>query len=124
MPDRPLNAGPLSNADCRDAVRHYARCRAFLFPGEEDFGISPLEAQASGRPVIAYAAGGALDTIVPGVTGELFHEPTVEALAAKLSHFQPARYDPERIREHALQFDSSVFKQRMKEFVDRVANGA
>lgn len=104
--------------------RYYARCKAFLFPGEEDFGISPLEAQASGRPAIAYAAGGALDTIVPGVTGELFHDQTVQSLAGLLKDFDPARYDPERIRQHALQFDSGVFKRRMKEFVEGVLNGA
>ena len=104
--------------------RYYSRCRAFLFPGEEDFGISPLEAQASGRPAIAYAAGGALDTIVPGVTGELFQEQTVEGLAEVLGRFEASRYDPQRIRQHALQFDSSVFKKQMQDFVERVANGA
>ncbi|HEY8691314.1 MAG TPA: glycosyltransferase [Chloroflexota bacterium] len=104
--------------------RYYARCKAFLFPGEEDFGISPLEAQASGRPAIAYAAGGALDTILPGVTGELFAAQTVDSLADVLGNFDPSRYDPQRIREHALRFDSGVFKQHMKEFVERVANGA
>jgi glycosyltransferase involved in cell wall biosynthesis len=104
--------------------RCYARCRAFLFPGEEDFGISPLEAQASGRPAIAYAAGGALDTVLPGVTGELFQEQTVDSLADVLGRFDPSRYDPQRIREHALQFDSSVFKQQMTEFVERVVHGA
>ncbi len=103
---------------------YYARCRAFLFPGEEDFGISPLEAQAAGRPAIAFAAGGALDTIEPGVTGELFYEQSVESLTQVLSDFDPARYDPERIREHAQAFDSSVFKCRMQEFVERVMHGA
>jgi len=103
---------------------YYARCKAFLFPGEEDFGISPLEAQACGRPAIAYAAGGALDTIVPGVTGELFENQTVDSLASVLRAFDASRYDPQRIREHALQFDSSVFKRRMKEFVEGVLSGA
>ena len=109
-----------------DAVvrRYYSHCRAFLFPGEEDFGISPLEAQASGRPAIAFAGGGALDTVVPGVTGELFEEQTVDALAEVLGNFDASRYDPQRIRQHALQFDSSVFKQQMRDFVERVANGA
>ena len=55
----------------------YAGCRALLFPGEEDFGLTPLEAQASGRPVVAYAAGGALDTVLPGATGEFFAERTL-----------------------------------------------
>ena len=58
-----------------------ARCRAFLFPGEEDFGITPLEAGACGKPVIAFAAGGALDSIVEGVTGEFFRKPTAQSLA-------------------------------------------
>lgn len=102
----------------------YAHCKAFLFPGEEDFGISPLEAQACGRPAIAFAAGGALDTIVPGATGELFQEQTVDSLAAVLRDFDGSRYDPQRIREHALQFDSSVFKQRIEELVERVTDGA
>jgi glycosyltransferase involved in cell wall biosynthesis len=106
-------------------VRDYlARCRGFLFPGEEDFGITPLEAQSCGRPAIAYAAGGALDTIKPGETGELFPQQTVEALTDVLARFDATRYDPQRIREHALQFDSSVFKQRMAEFVNGVLNGA
>jgi len=108
-----------------ETVRHcYTRCKAFLFPGEEDFGISPLEAQASGRPAIAYAAGGALDTIQPGVTGELFQQQTVDALAHVLQEFDASRYDPHQIREHALRFDSSVFKQRMWEFVEKVMDGA
>jgi len=111
-------------ADDELVRRHYARCKAFLFPGEEDFGISPLEAQASGRPAIAYAAGGALDTIKPGVTGELFHEQSVDALVNVLKDFDPSRYDPQEIRQHALQFDSSVFKQRMRDFVERLTDGA
>ena len=108
-----------------EVVRDYmARCRGFLFPGEEDFGISPVEAQASGRPAIAYAAGGALDTIRPGETGELFSEQTVEALVEVLARFDATRYDPVRIREHALQFDSSVFKQCIGNFVQGVMHGA
>ncbi|MHB8619469.1 MAG: glycosyltransferase [Chloroflexota bacterium] len=109
-----------------DAVvrRHYARCRAFLFPGEEDFGISPLEAQASGRPVIAYGAGGALDTVRPGVTGELFGRQTVDDLAEVLARFNHERYDAGAIRDHAMAFDSEVFKRRMAEFVDGVMHGA
>ncbi|MGH2518407.1 MAG: glycosyltransferase, partial [Chloroflexota bacterium] len=108
-----------------DAVQRYvSRCRAFLFPGEEDFGITPVEAQASGRPVIAYAAGGALDTVLPGQTGELFAEQTVDSLSRTLRAFDPARYDPGAIRRHALRFDSDVFKTRLREFLEGVLYGA
>jgi len=94
-----------------------ARCRAFLFPGLEDFGIAPVQAQAAGRPVIAFAGGGALDTVIPGVTGELFAEQTVASLCAVLRTFDPARYDPARVRAHALQFDSTVFAQQIGDYV-------
>ncbi len=95
----------------------YAGCRAFIFPGEEDFGISPLEAQASGRPVIAYGAGGALETVVSGTTGEFFTEQTADALAEKVSRFNPRQYDPATIRRHAEGFDTEVFKRKIAEFV-------
>jgi glycosyltransferase involved in cell wall biosynthesis len=95
----------------------FARCRAFVFPGYEDFGITPVQAQAAGRPVIAYGAGGALDTVIPDKTGVLFHEPTVEALMDALKNFQDSRYNPTLIREHALSFDSRVFQQRITAFI-------
>ncbi len=96
-----------------------ARCRAFLFPGREDFGITPLQAGAAGRPVIAFRGGGALDTVIPGVTGELFAEQTVDSLAAALRAFDPARYDPARIRAHALKFDSQVFAAQITAYVEQ-----
>lgn len=96
-----------------------ARAQAFIFPGLEDFGIAPVEAMAAGRPVIAYAGGGALDTVVPGVTGELFSPLTPEALAQTVRDFDPARYDPPTIRRHAEQFDRSVFGRRLRQFIDR-----
>lgn len=97
--------------------RLYANCRAFLFPGQEDFGIAPLEAQASGRPVIAYGAGGALETVKPGVTGEFFTEQTAAAVTNALRHFDDGDYDPVVIRRHAENFDTEVFKRRISEFV-------
>ena len=96
-----------------------ARCRAFLFPGAEDFGIAPVEAMAAGRPVIAYAYGGALDTVVEGVTGTLFREQTVESLIDALQRFDPDVYDPQAIRHHAQQFDASVFRQKIADCVSQ-----
>lgn len=97
--------------------RMLARCRAFVFPGEEDFGIAPLEAQAAGRPVIAYSAGGALETVIDGVTGCFFPEQTADALAEVMRHFHDKDYDPATIRRHAQRFDTEVFKARFSAFV-------
>ncbi len=97
---------------------HLARCRAFIFPGDEDFGLTPVEAQASGRPVIAYGAGGALASVVEGATGEFFYEQTPEALAEVVSHFQYERYDALAIRRHAEEFDTQVFLRRFSQFVE------
>ncbi len=94
-------------------------CRAFIFPGEEDFGIAPLEAQAAGRPVIAYAAGGALETVVEGVSGLFFDEPTAESLAAAVVHLDSVNFDPVLIREHAQKYDRAVFQRTFAEFVRR-----
>ncbi|MAG36715.1 MAG: glycosyl transferase [Dehalococcoidia bacterium] len=94
-----------------------ARCRALLFPGEEDFGLTPLEVQASGRPVIALARGGALETVADGATGLLFPEPTVESLAAALTGFRDTEFDARVIRRRAVRFDTSHFKRRLRQFV-------
>jgi glycosyltransferase involved in cell wall biosynthesis len=94
-----------------------ARCRAFIFPGVEDFGITPVQAMAAGRPVIAYAGGGALDYVVEGVTGTFFYEQTAEALAKAVSQFDDAAYDPVTIRTHAEQFDTGVFKKKVQMFI-------
>lgn len=94
-----------------------ARAKAFLFPGLEDFGITPVQAQAAGRPVIAYGAGGALDTVIPGITGQHFAALTVESLIDVLQSFDAANYDPHMIREHALQFDRERFLQRIDAYL-------
>jgi glycosyltransferase involved in cell wall biosynthesis len=107
--------GGLSDAEVLD---YYARCRALLLPGEEDFGITPLEAQASGRPVIAYGAGGALASIIDGITGAFFHEQTVESMAEVLSSFDERLYDPQTIRNHALEFDKPRFHRRILQFIE------
>lgn len=92
----------------------YRRCRAVVFPGEEDFGIVPVEAQACGRPVVAFAAGGALETIIDGETGLLFEEQSAEALAAAMARVETMRFDADRIRAHALQFDETVWRARIE----------
>jgi glycosyltransferase involved in cell wall biosynthesis len=96
-----------------------ARCKAFLFPGLEDFGITPVQAQAAGRPVIAYSGGGALDTVIHSVTGELFNELTVESLMTVMSDFDDTRYDTAKIRAHAEKFDSRHFNKQITAYVSQ-----
>ena len=107
----------------RPVVReHLARCRALIFPGVEDFGIVPVEAQAAGRPVIAYAAGGALETVVDGVTGLFFREQSPAALGEAVEQFEKAAFDKQLIREHARQFDAARFAEQMRAFVAAKVN--
>lgn len=106
--------GAVSDARLKEL---YARCKGFIFPGQEDFGIAPLEAQASGRPVIAYSAGGALETVVPRITGEFFMDQSAESLAQVIDRFDSEDYDPAAIRRHAEKFDVEVFKTRMSDFI-------
>jgi glycosyltransferase involved in cell wall biosynthesis len=101
----------------------FASCRAFIFPGEEDFGITPLEAMSAGRPVIAYAAGGALETLIEGVTGRFFHEQTPAALAVAVATARGDRYDPAIIRRHAEGFSREVFLARMRNVIDNAGTG-
>ncbi|MCA9891724.1 MAG: glycosyltransferase [Anaerolineae bacterium] len=96
-----------------------AKAKAFIFPGLEDFGITPVQAEAAGRPVIAYGAGGALDTVIPGMTGEHFAELTVDSLAEVMANFDASHYDPQTIRQHALKFDVGVFDAQVRAFVDQ-----
>ncbi|MCP4168191.1 MAG: glycosyltransferase family 4 protein [Chloroflexi bacterium] len=120
-------AGPtiefLGRVSDAEAVDLMARCQAFLFPGLEDFGITPLQAQAAGRPAIAYGAGGAVDTVIPGKTGELFTEQSAEALAAVLSQFDNQSYDPSLCRANAERFSAERFRHEIISYVERVRSG-
>lgn len=103
----------------------YQGCRALIFPGEEDFGITPLEAMASGRPVVAYGRGGATETIVPpgrgqSATGVFFMEQTPGALNEAVEVFESAAgvFRPDAIRRHALAFDRAVFKEKIRRYIE------
>jgi len=92
-------------------------CKALIFPQEEDFGIVPLEAMSAGRPVIAYAKGGALETVVDNVTGILFPEQTVSSLIDAIHKFEKTSISEDACRQQAGKFDESVFKQKILEYV-------
>lgn len=92
-------------------------CRALVFPGLEDFGLAPVEAMACGKPVLAYAAGGALETVRERVTGLFFYEQTPEAIVETVRNFDPDSFDAQEIRRHAELFDVSVFKEQILRFV-------
>jgi glycosyltransferase involved in cell wall biosynthesis len=99
-------------------LHHYARARALVFPGEEDFGIVPVEAMASGRPVIAYARGGATESVVDGVTGVLFRDQSVEGVNAAVERCESLAFDPGAIVARAREFSADRFVQRMRTFID------
>lgn len=115
-------AGPtvefLGRLSDTEVALEMARCKALIFPGEEDFGITPVECMASGRPVVAYGAGGALETVIAGKTGLFFHEQTVESLAEALREIERVTFSQTMLREHALTFDTAVFEARMRELLD------
>jgi glycosyltransferase involved in cell wall biosynthesis len=96
-----------------DLARWYAGARLFAFPGEEDFGIVPLEAQAAGVPVVALGKGGALETVIDGQTGVFFHESTPQALVAAVQQLDRLAVDPDTCRQHARLFDRQAFLSHM-----------
>jgi glycosyltransferase involved in cell wall biosynthesis len=102
-----------------DVLRHhYARCRALIFPGEEDFGMVPVEAMASGRPVVAFGKGGAVETVADGSTGVFFHEQTVEAISSAVQRMATIDTVPQEIAEHARRFGREQFFQKMRTHLD------
>jgi glycosyltransferase involved in cell wall biosynthesis len=121
-------AGPgitlLGRASFAEVKRLLASCRALIFPGIEDFGMVPVEAMASGRPVIAYGKGGALETVVPGETGILFAEQTTASLNAAVDQFEATAetFSPEALRQHAKNFDKSRFKAEFQRMVEKMGS--
>lgn len=104
-----------------EVARALAGCRALVFPGEEDFGIAPLEANASGRPVVAWRGGGTTETVVDGETGVFFDRATPQALADAIVRLERHTWDPARLRRHAEGYDRPVFVSRIRRFLHDVA---
>jgi len=98
--------------------QHYARCRALIFPGEEDFGMVPVEAMASGRPVIAFDRGGATETVAEGISGVFFAEQSVEAISSAIKRLANQEIDPAKIAAHAGQFGRAQFFEKMRAHID------
>lgn len=116
-------AGPtvhlLGRKSDREVKTYMQNCRAFIFPGEEDFGIAPVEAMACGKPVLAYRKGGVTETVLEGKTGEFFNEQTPESLINGLTRLLVAEpnYDPEKIRKQAEKFSREKFEKKIKKLV-------
>jgi glycosyltransferase involved in cell wall biosynthesis len=105
-------------------AEYYQNCRAFIFPGEDDFGIAPVEAMSHGKPVLAYRKGGVTETVIEGKTGEFFNyeNPAILADCVRRFRLKPANYyDPKLISEHAQKFSKERFKKEILEFINKVA---
>lgn len=110
--------GRISDADVE---RYVTECRALIFPGEEDFGMAPLEVASAGRPTIAFKAGGAAETVVDGVTGVFFKEQTIESLIDAVHRFEAQKdWNPQAIRKYAENFSREVFHERIFSFLGKV----
>jgi len=109
--------GKVSDEELKDL---YSKARGLIFPGDEDFGIVPLEAQASGCPVIAYKSGGALETVIENETGVFFDQQNPGDLIAALDRFEQLSISSERVRKNALRFDINVFEEKIKSYLENI----
>jgi len=116
----PKNIEFLGWVDDQTLLKLYTGCRALIFPGVEDFGITPLEAMSCGKPVIAYRKGGVLESVVENVTGIFFDEPTPEAIIAAVERFELSLLSAEKIRQQALKFDKQQFILQIRSYIDKV----
>lgn len=103
----------ITEANDQQLAEQFAKAEAFLFPGLDDFGITPVEAMATGTPVIAFWGGGALDYVLPGKTGEFFDQPASESLAEKLKNFNSAKYSTDEIMSKSKEFSPGNFQRNM-----------
>jgi glycosyltransferase involved in cell wall biosynthesis len=119
-------AGPniefLGRVSDAELVKYFSRCQAFFFPQEEDFGITAIEAMAAGTPLIAYRGGDIPEHMEEGKTGIFFEEQAPESIVAAVKKFDATQYDAEYIRSRVLKFDKSVFKTKIKDYIDREYN--
>ncbi len=126
--DRTLRkiAGPyiefLGSVSEEEKIKQLSQARALIFPQEEDFGITAVEAMAAGRPVIAFKGGGALETVIDGETGLFFEKQTWQSLANMVIKFNEYKFNPEKIRTHALKFSKAHFKQQFINFVNQICS--
>lgn len=107
----------LGKVDEATKIKELQKASCFIFPNEDDFGISPVEAMAAGTPVIAYKAGGALDTVVPGLSGLFFEKQTVDDLTAAMQLFEQQSFDAKQVIAHAKQFEEAIFRKKIKALV-------
>lgn len=106
-----------------ELVGYLQGARGFLFPGDEDFGLAPIEAMACGTPVIAFRGGGVLETVLEGETGEFFTEPTVKSLLGAIEIFEQKKYSPEACRMQAETFSPLRFEEGLRRAIDAVMHG-
>jgi glycosyltransferase involved in cell wall biosynthesis len=98
----------------------FSNCKALLFPSDEDFGMVPVEVQASGRPVIAYRSGGALETVVEDQTGVFFDHQNVDDLCDAILRFEKTRFEPGSIRKNAMRFDQAIFEEKIRKYIEKL----
>jgi glycosyltransferase involved in cell wall biosynthesis len=114
-------AGPtihfLTNVSDIDLPRHLSEAGGFIFPALDDFGVSAVEALAAGTPLVAFEAGGALDYVVSGQTGDFFSEQNIESLTAALKAFDPSKFDPQTLVKKANDFSPKIFQHNILEFI-------
>lgn len=102
-------------------AKYASRCRALIFPGEEDFGMTPLEINAAGRPVIAFGAGGATETVINRQTGVFFEKQTIDSLVGAIEEFESLSWNRKYLRRHAEKFDRNAFAARLNQFLSQIA---